>query len=163
MSLKRTMFLIAAFCLSYNVTAQNLHKEYYQLKLYHTKSPEQISKVDDYLKNAYLPALHKQGIKNIGVFKPTGIDTLSDKIIYVLIAFSSLDQWQKTESKIAADKTFTSAAESFNKAKSVEAPFERVESILLEAFTDQPKLIPPGLNKSERVFELRSYESPTAF
>lgn len=148
-------------CLSSSVNAQKLQKEYYQFKLFHIKTDEQLTKVDNYLEKAYMPALHRQGIKNVGVFKPAGIDTLADKIVYVFIAYPSLEQWQKTENQLLEDDDFANTGMLFTQAKADKAPFERIESILLEAFNDQPKLVAPGLKNPERVFELRSYESPT--
>lgn len=158
---KTSILFFAIICLNFSANAQKMQKEYYQLKLYHTKTDEQLSKVDEYLEKAYLPALHRQGIKNVGVFKPTGIDTLTDKIVYVFVTYPSLEQWQKTESKLAEDDDFANSGMLFNQAKADMPPFDRVESILLEAFNNQPKLIAPGLKNPERVFELRSYESPT--
>ena len=63
----------------------------FQIRLYHLKDDNQVTMTDNFLKDAYLPALHRYGIKNIGVFKPISNDTASDKVIYVLIPFSSLD------------------------------------------------------------------------
>ncbi len=158
----QTIFtMIAIFCIGLSAQAQKMQKEYYQFKLYHTKTTEQLAKVDDYLEKGYLPALHRQGIKNVGVFKPAGIDTLTDKIVYVFVAYPSLEQWQKTEGKLMEDDDFANSGMLFTQAQADKAPFERVESILLEAFNDQPKLVLPALKNPERVFELRSYESPT--
>src|SRR5665811_2641265 len=41
------------------------------------------------------------------------------------------------------------------------APYESMESILLEAFSSQGQLLLPTTKNAERIFELRSYESPT--
>ncbi|MEO7802226.1 MAG: NIPSNAP family protein [Ginsengibacter sp.] len=153
--------IICIGCLTNSANAQKIQKEYYQFKLFHTKTNEQLTKVDDYLEKAYVPALHRQDIKNVGVFKSAGIDTLEDKIVYVFITYPSLEQWQKTESKLLEDDDFANTGMLFTQASADKVPFERIESILLEAFTDQPKLVAPGLKNPERVFELRSYESPT--
>ena len=49
----------------------------------------------------------------------------------------------------------------FLNADTAHLPFTRVESTLLEAFPDQPKLIPTKLkNDPDAIYELRSYESP---
>ncbi len=50
----------------------------------------------------------------------------------------------------------------FLDADTAHLPFVRVESTILEAFPDQPKLIPTTLKSNpDAIYELRSYESPT--
>jgi hypothetical protein len=116
---------------------------------------------DNFLKTAYLPALHRYGIKNIGVFKPISNDTASDKLIYVLIPFTSLDQWMKINERLNSDATFKSAGESFLHADAKSPAFVRMESILLQPFSGQTFLNIPKPKDAGRIFELRSYESPT--
>ncbi len=133
----------------------------FQLRLYHLKDNNQVSMTDNFLKEAYLPALHRLGIKNIGVFKPIANDTASDKLIYVLIPFTSLDQWMQINDRLNSDAVFKRAGESFLHADAKMPAFQRMESILLQAFSGQAFLNIPKLKDPDRVFELRSYESPT--
>lgn len=133
----------------------------FQIRLYHLKDNQQVSMADNFLKDAYLPALHRLGIKNIGVFKPIANDTASDKLIYVLIPFTSLDQWMKINDRLHSDDAFKKAGESFLHADAKMPAFQRMESILLQAFSGQPFLKIPKQKDPNRVFELRSYESPT--
>src|SRR6185437_2515622 len=106
----------------------------------HLKNEGQVAQVDAYLQNAYLPALHRFGIKNIGVFKPIANDTASVKLIYVLIPFSSSDQWEKLSNRLLSDATFKSSAEDFLNADAKNSGFERMESILLQPFSAQQNL-----------------------
>ncbi len=135
--------------------------DFYQIKIYHLKNAEQVLQMDDYLEHAYLPALHRLGIKNIGVFKPIANDTATLKFIYVLIPFASEEQWIKINEKLAKDAAYNSSAKSFLASPADKAPFERMESVLLEAFVAQPHLWLPDSKNADRIFELRSYESPT--
>lgn len=151
-----TFLLLSQFAYSGKNTG-----EFYQIKIYHLKSDEQLQMVDVYLQNAYLPALHRIGIKSIGVFKPVANDTAASKSIYVLIPFSSSDEWVKIDRILAYDATYKTAAKSFLEAASDHPPYDRIESILLEAFSGQPKMVVPPSKNAGRVFELRSYESPT--
>lgn len=137
------------------------NNSFYQLKVYHLKDNNQVSMTDDFLKDAYLPALHRFGIKNVGVFKPLSNDTALDKRIYVLIPFSSSAQWLAITDKINNDPDFNATAKDFLSADSKNPPFVRIESILLKAFPKQPFLLLPKQKNPEQVFELRSYESPT--
>jgi hypothetical protein len=135
--------------------------DFYQIKIYHLKNNDQLNQVDEYLKDAYLPALHRLGIKNIGVFKPIANDTSAYKFIYVLIPFNSSEEWLKTNDDLTKDKSYMTSAKSFMEAPSDKPPYDRMESVLLEAFTGQQHLLLPGQKSAERIFELRSYESPT--
>lgn len=125
------------------------------------KSSEQVTLVDQYLEKVYLPALHRLNIKNIGVFKPVANDTSSMKSIYVLIPFASSEAWMKLDENLSKDKVYSSAAKSFKEAPSDNAPYEKMESILLDAFPIQKHLLLPAAKNADRIFELRSYESPT--
>ena len=159
--LKTASIIFSLVFLSFNGYSKPTNSSIFQIKLYHLKDDNQVSMTDNFLKDAYLPALHRYGIKNIGVFKPISNDTASDKLIYVLIPFSSLDQWSKINDKLNADAAYTSAGEKFLHADAKEPAFVRLESILLEPFSGQTFLNIPKEKNTERVFELRSYESPT--
>ena len=135
---------------------------YYELKIYHLKTTAQEEVVDHYLQNAYLPALHKLGIKNVGVFKPVENDTAVRKI-YVFIPFGSFEELENTDRKLLEDKDYVNAGKAYIEAKSTEAPYIRLETIILKAFPKMPEPAAPDLKsgKTERVYELRSYESAT--
>jgi hypothetical protein len=159
---KNTIFIIAMLVtLSPLVYGAKGPHDFYQVKIYHLKNNDQVAQVDQYLKDAYLPALHRFGIKNIGVFKPIANDTAEVKFIYVLIPFNSSDAWMNIDQKLAKDGDYLTSAKSFIEAPSDKAPYERMESVLLDAFSGQGHLVVPTTKNAERVFELRSYESPT--
>ncbi len=136
-------------------------RDFYQIKIYHCKNDSQLKQVNEYLQNDYLPALHRFNVKNIGVFMPIGNDTASVKLVYVLIPFKSEEEWLKTDQNLLKDVTYAAAAKDFLAAPADQAPYVRLESILLEAFESQQKLLLPTTKNADRVFELRSYESPT--
>src|SRR5690242_2628493 len=93
------------------VTAKPAPKrEFYEIKIYTISSDEQEKTVEEFLKNAYLPALHRAGIRKVGVFKPVESDTVYfGKRIYVLIPLTSLDQSVSLASTLEKDKTFLEA------------------------------------------------------
>ena len=74
---------------------------YYEIKLYHLKTQQQEDRLDNYLQNAYLPALHRAGIKDVGVFKPVAGDTLG-KRVYVFIPFKSWKQLESLDGQLMA-------------------------------------------------------------
>lgn len=157
------LLIVGLLFVSLSATAKNPKKDFYQVKVYSLKNNEQIAAVDQFLKNAYLPALHRAGINKVGVFKPVANDTAQVKKIYVFIPFSSLKQWENLQERIGKDVAYQSASTEYINAAPDNKPFERIESILLEAFPMHTHFELPGLKNqlSERVYELRSYESPT--
>ena len=117
---------------------------------------------DLYLKDVWMPAMHRMGIKNIGVFKPISNDTGPIKQIVLLVPYISLEVWRKTKTSIDGDQNYQDNAKTFLDADTAHLPFVRVSSTFLQAFPDQPKLIPTTLKSNpDAVYELRSYESPT--
>lgn len=156
--------LLCCMALTLNVLAggKGPARQFVQIKIYHLKTAEQEKRVGDYLKDAYLPALHRAGIKQVGVFKPVTQDT-ADVRIFVLIPFRTLDQFAKLETGLAADQLYLAAGKDYLAALHTNTPFTRLESILLQAFEGMPTVAAPQLtgDKSERVYELRSYEGPT--
>src|SRR5437868_15329324 len=83
-------------------------RQYYELRVYTTKSEKQQQQVNDYWQNAAAPAYNRMGIKPIGVFAPTE-DSPTNKI-YVLIPFDSLNQFSDVASKLAGDSTYQKAS-----------------------------------------------------
>jgi hypothetical protein len=137
-------------------------KDIYEIRLYKLKSAEQVAATDNYLKETYLPAMHRMGIKQIGVFKPISNDTAAVKQIYVIVPYISLDAWRKTKSNVETDPVYAAAEKTFSEADTGHLPFFRVESTILEAFPDHPKLMPTALKSNpDAIYEMRSYESPT--
>ena len=137
--------------------------EYYEIKVYRLSSNEQVQKVEAFLKDAYLPALHRAGIKNTGVFHLTTNDTAVDKRVYVFIPLNALEQVSTLEDLLTNDAALVKAGDSYWNAAYNATPYSRMESIVLKAFPMMPKYKVPALSgtKTERVYELRSYEGPT--
>ncbi|WP_025764072.1 NIPSNAP family protein [Dyadobacter tibetensis] len=138
-------------------------KEFYEIKIYQIKNSEQGQRVEKYLKDAYIPAMHRAGIKNVGVFKPVSADSLSDKQIYVLTPFKSLDQLVNLNQSLEKDQMYLSSGKDYIDAVYTNPPYERIETTLLKAFVKHPMMRLPALKgaKADRIYELRSYESQT--
>ncbi len=162
---KSSNFLLIIVCFLFSLSTEGkIHKkDFYQIKIYNLKSIEQVIAVDQYLKNAYLPALHRAGINKVGVFKPIANDTAQVKKIYVFIPFHSMKKWEKLPELLDKDVSYQSNASEYTNAAADKKPFERIESILLEAFPMHTHFEMSGLKNplAERIYELRSYESPT--
>ena len=146
-----------------SISSFGQNEEFYQLKTYTLKNENQEKRVDAYLEHAFLPALKRMGIESVGVFKVRPDKyKVSDKI-YVLIPFSTLAQFDRMETMLAVDKTYLSAGAEYINATHENTAYERISSVLMRAFPDMPKMKPTPVDgpRTERVYELRSYESPT--
>ena len=155
-------FFLFLFLMCSLTIANGQERYYYQLKIYHLKTQAQEGRLDNYLQNAYIPAIHKMGIKNVGVFKPVEIDTSGTRV-YVLTPFRSWLQLENVEQKLLDDQDYVSSGKGYIEAQYNDMPYTRFETIVLKAFPKMPEPAVPVLasNKPDRVYELRSYESPT--
>ncbi|AEL25502.1 NIPSNAP family protein [Cyclobacterium marinum] len=166
--MKDTITVLSSVAILLLTTAFSFAEEgdFYQIKIYHFSTSDQESVIDEYLEKAYLPAMHRAGIEHIGVFKPvasTEGNKPSEKLIYVLIPFSSQKEFSKIDSKLAKDQQFQSAGAKYLNAPYTNPPYDRIESILLNAFEKHPKYGVPDLSgpNKDRIYELRSYEGHT--
>jgi NIPSNAP len=157
---KTLLFLLVGF----TAFANPPKREFYDIKIYTVNSKEQEARVEQYLKDAYIPAMHRLGIKTIGVFKPVATDSVAfGKLIYVLTPIKNLDQLVELPKKLSEDAAYLGAGKDYIDADYKNPPYTRFETIVLQAFEDAPLLNLPKLTgpKSERVYELRSYEGHT--
>ena len=156
------IFLGLFFSVSYGKALKSEPNYYYELKIYHFKTDLQEKSLDKFLEQAYLPALHKAGIKIAGVFKSKVIDT-ADKLIYVLIPLQKIDQFFSLDRILEKDIIYQSNGKDYLQAAYNSSFYNRIEIILLNAFDGMPEPMVPKLmgRKADRIYELRSYESPT--
>jgi hypothetical protein len=139
-------------------------QQFYEIRIYHVAQKAQEDRVDVYLKDVYLPALHRAGIAKAGVFKPVESDTAAfGKLIYVFIPFNSMDQFIQLPEVLRNDQVFNQEGKGFADAVFSDPPYVRYESIFLKAFMYMPQFVAPvySTKPSERIYELRSYESAT--
>ncbi|PHQ56735.1 MAG: NIPSNAP family containing protein [Lutibacter sp.] len=150
------------FCLS-TIKAEKHSRQFYQLKIYTFETEAQEQTTEKYLQEAFLPALKRRGIKNVGVFKPRPDSVDTSKKIFILIPFSSLAQFETLENNLAEDNAYLAAGHDYLKASYERPPYKRIESILLKAFKDMPIMQPSSLDgpREDRIYELRSYQSAT--
>jgi len=154
--------LLSIIFLSWNPNRKPM-SQFYQLTLYHFKNAEQEKVLDTYFQNALLPALHRLRINDVGVFKSWANDTVADKLMYVFVPFKSFDAIEEVQRDLRKDVAYATAGKEFLDAVYDHPPYTRLETIILKAFPRAPHMQLPVLHadKKERVYELRSYESPT--
>lgn len=132
-------------------------REFYELRVYTLENERQQKLVEDYFKDAFIPALNRLGCKSVGLFaelKPTGQTKL-----YAFVPYNSLEDFLSINDKLASDEVYLEKGVPYLNAAVTEPAYERIESSLLIAFTHMPKMALPG--ESSRIFELRRYEHAT--
>jgi hypothetical protein len=114
-----------------------------------------------FVAEALIPGLNRLGIKPVGAFSLyLGPETPS---LYVLIPSMSLDTLVNADFHLEQDEEYRKAGADFLNAPAKEPPYDRVESSLMIAFQGYPKLTVPPVTaqRGTRVFQLRTYESPS--
>ncbi|RPJ52619.1 MAG: NIPSNAP family containing protein, partial [Acidobacteria bacterium] len=130
-----------------------------ELVVYHMLPGNKKRVLNDFLANAMIPACERIGLGPVGVFEPVhGADNLT---LFVLLPFQSFEAFSTSSGKIQADPEFQKAAESFYKMPISDPPYLRMESSLMLAFEQMPKVTasPLAVEKKSRIFEMRIYES----
>ena len=137
-------------------------RSYFVIRIYHLSSNQSPVAVEQFLQEVYIPFLHSQGIRPVGVFSLIRDADTGEQRIYVLTPYGSMEQWDQMEQALMRDSAWFRKVPEYAYADASHPPYERIETILLRAFPDMPVIHVPRLKAplSERVYELRSYESP---
>jgi NIPSNAP len=136
-------------------------REFYQIRRYSLFSGPQTKLTESYLGAALIPALTKMGMGPVGAFRlEFGAET---PVYYALIPGNSSAALAELDLHLAKDEEFLKAADPFWSAPATAPAFQRVEYTMLSAFEGWPKLVPPpsSATKAKRIFQLRTYESPS--
>src|ERR1700691_2247274 len=138
-----------------------MSREFYQMRRYALQSGPQTKLTESYFGDALIPALGRMGMGPVGALRlDLGPETPT---FYLLIPGSSVQALAELDLRLAEDAVFMKAAEPFWNGTAAAPAFQRVESSLLAAFTGCPRLTPPAsaASKGKRIFQLRTYESPS--
>jgi NIPSNAP/TAT (twin-arginine translocation) pathway signal sequence len=137
-------------------------RDYLELRSYRMRAVADHALLDSYLEKALLPALNARGIGAVGVF--TELEPRDGKEVWVLIAHPSLESVASVTAGINADPAVQAAGAAYLTTPTKADPaFDRIDSWLHLAFSGLPRLAVPALATAgkARIFELRTYESPT--
>ncbi|MEM9587753.1 MAG: NIPSNAP family protein, partial [Planctomycetota bacterium] len=121
--------------------------------------------LDQYLSEALIPALDRQGIGPVGVFSGTAekepVLGGNEPRVIVAIPYDSADQVFQAKSKLAGDEAYQSAAKAYLQRAPKDPAYKRIQSELMIAMDCMKTLnVPAGtLDNDDRVYELRLYES----
>ena len=131
-------------------------REYYQLRRYTLQSGPQAALTEKYISEALIPALAKRG-GPVGAFRlDVGPETPT---FYVLVPIHEPAIAGSLELELNLDAEYVKASEPFWSAPASSPAFLRMDSSLLVAFEGWPRITPPA--KGNRIFQLRTYESPS--
>lgn len=128
--------------------------ELYELRTYESRFGFPQSNIENYLKDALIPALNRQGVKAVGVFREMGKSDPAK--LYALIPHPSLASYATAYTRLADDAAYGKASQAYNQLMPDKAPYARYTTSLLNAFDALPQMIVPA--KESRIFELRTYE-----
>jgi hypothetical protein len=136
--------------------AQQAAREYYELRVYELRNGGKRSVMDAYWKAAMIPALNALGVRNVGVFTEMGQP--EPPKLYVLLPYTSLDQWAKTQQQVEQQPTYQRNSAAYFEQATPDSPnYLRYTSSLMLSFEGMPQMKVP--NQNETLFELRTYES----
>lgn len=136
-------------------------RQVFELRTYRMLRGPRLQRADEYFSKALIPALGRLGIGPVGVFTlAIGPDSPA---YYVLIPHPSMESVATLAPRLAADAAYLAAGEAFLKAPGADPAYKTIDSSLMLAPEFMPRLSLPDMTarKSPRIFELRTYRSPS--
>jgi hypothetical protein len=140
--------------LAYGASDKIAQKELYEFREYEIHFGSSQNSLHEYLEKSLIPALNKHGVKTVGVFREMGKSDPAK--IYVVIVYSSFEDYIPVNSKVKADEDFKKSSAAWQAIPADKPVFNRMTTSLLIAFDGFPALKVP--TKDSRIFELRTYE-----
>jgi hypothetical protein len=130
---------------------------FYVFEQYFLEQGSQPGRIHDFFSKALLPAMERihKGPKIFleAVFAPHMPQ------VAAILGLESCDQVWSVSKALFSDKEFVSA---FDQWESGEPPYVSASASLLEATDYSPEIVVPEKPAAPRIFELRTYHSPTA-
>ncbi|MFO1461780.1 MAG: NIPSNAP family protein [Verrucomicrobiota bacterium] len=139
--------------------AESGQPQYFELRVYSTRSTEEQTLIRDYWQKAAVPAYNRLGVSAVGVF--TELQDSPSNRIFVVIPFETPGAYATVPARLVADAAYQAAAADYlNTPKSAPA-YTRFESSMLVAFDGMKRLAVPAavVEKKPWIYELRIYES----
>jgi hypothetical protein len=130
-------------------------QQVYEFRSYELTLLKPAEVLHQYMEQALIPALNRQGITNIGAFEESG-EALPKKI-YLLIAYPDLQSYGASLDALAADAEYQKVAGPYLTADPQTMPYKRISTSLIRATKGFPELVKP--REDAGLFELRVYES----
>jgi hypothetical protein len=119
-----------------------------------SSADNQVARLTEFLEKSALPAVQRSGASAAGFFAS---QLAPDSPFFLaLTSYPTLAAYEAAQAKMSADPVYQSALKAYNSAPGLR--FMRYETTLLRGFSGFPTLS-KGVEKANRLFELRTYES----
>jgi hypothetical protein len=138
---------------------QQGEREYFEIRRYHAIPGPRQRALGSFLSDAAIPALNRAGVAPVGAFSVTYGENAPT--IVLLLTHRTLESVATLRERLMDDAAYRQAGAEVLDAPLGDPAYVRVESSLLRAFADMPRLeVPAGAaERAPRLFELRRYES----
>jgi hypothetical protein len=136
-----------------------MQKQVYEIRQYVVADAAQGAALDVFLSQGLLPALKRAQVGPVGAYTPAPGAELQDR--FVVIPYSDLNSISKLHEGLDKDADYLKALAAFESNGPKNPPYKRILSEILVAMDCMPQLQASTAvgSESERVFELRIYES----
>lgn len=168
MRLTASLLLLASMMVSMasSATAQSdspAAKQFYEIRHYTIIDDASEAALDAYFKDALVPALKRQGVGPVGVLVSAPQDENKQRRFVVIMPLNRPAQILAIREKLAGDTEYQTAAADFLSRQNANPAYGRMISELAVSMDCMPKLVvaADSLENSERIYELRTYESAT--
>ena len=134
-----------------------MSSSYFEFFYIHLQNGSQTARMAKWLETRLLPICQKHGFGPMGFFTVAVGVNLPTTVI--LFSYPSLSEMEAQWGKLDSDSDYAAAVEEVEKD---EPAFHRVESVLLRStFFCPPLVATPAGEPPHKLYELRTYESPT--
>lgn len=175
---KLGLIAIVLFCAvsQFGYGEESVKRQVMELRTYTFKNPDDVEIFDKYANEALIPALNRAGVAPVGAFslaavqpQVTGAATdpnakiIAPPKVMLLLPAASAEVIASANERVAGDQEYQRAAAEYLKIPANQDFIDRISSELLVAFNAWPEVKVPKQKKDDlpRLFELRTYESPT--
>ncbi|HEX6924579.1 MAG TPA: NIPSNAP family protein [Longimicrobiaceae bacterium] len=139
--------------------ARQDERQYFEIRRYQAIPGPKQRAMGRFLGEVAIPAMNRAGVGPVGAFTVTYGE--NRPTIILLLVHPTLESVVTLRERLMADSEYRQAGAEVLDAPLGDPAFVRVESSLLRAFADMPRLEAPATaaERSPRIFELRRYES----
>jgi hypothetical protein len=143
--------------------AQTGGNHFFELRTYELRNDFKPARIQEFFQTHFLGAMKRAGVGPVGCFSV--VSGFRSPALVVLLDYPSLQAMQTAMERTLGDKTYAEGWRAFETGTGGELPYVRYDSVLLRAFDSHPKVeVPPSdAKRAPRVFEIRTYESRSAF
>jgi hypothetical protein len=134
---------------------------FYMWRQYSLRNGTQPRRLAEYLQSALIPALGRLGHAPVGAFE--AVFGVATPTVFTIVQGRSLDALVGLDARLEQDEQYTRGAAAYADAPAGDPSYIRQETSLLAAFPKVPGIEVPAATaaKGPRLFELRTYESPS--